>query len=59
MKSKFIKFALAASVFASLSAGTYAQSRVIEDSLVYDDPTVAKPGQWIFGASADYYNYSA
>jgi len=59
MNTKFTKFALAVSIFATLSTGAFAQSRVIEDSLVYDDPTVAKPGQWIFGASADYYNYSA
>jgi hypothetical protein len=36
-----------------------AQQRVIEESLVYDDPTVAKPGKWLFGASVDYYNYTA
>jgi hypothetical protein len=33
-----------------------AQQRVIEESLVYDDPTVARPGKWIFGASLDYLN---
>lgn len=45
-------------VGALLSGAAYAQTRVVEESLVYDDPTVAKPGSWIFGASADYYNYT-
>ena len=36
-----------------------AQQRIVEESLVYDDPTVARPGKWIFGASVDYLNTSA
>ena len=47
-------------IFLSLtSVSAFAQQRVVEESLVYDDPTVAKPGKWIFGASIDYLNTSA
>ena len=36
----------------SLSSGVaIAQQRVVEESLVYDDPTVAKPGKWLFGVA--------
>ena len=59
MANKFKKIILVAGASALLSGGAFAQTRVVEESLVYDDPTVAKPGSWIFGASADYYNYSA
>lgn len=55
MNIKFTKFALAASMFTTLSTGAVAQNRVIEDSLVYDDPTVARPGQWIYGAGIGAY----
>ncbi len=34
-----------------------AQTRVIEDSLVYNDPTVAKAGKWVGGVSADFYAF--
>jgi len=40
------------------SVAAFAQQRVVEDSLVYDDPTVAKPGKWLFGVGVDYYNWS-
>ncbi len=46
-------------VFALSSFSTFAQQRVVEESLVYDDPTVARPGKWIFGLSVDYLNTSA
>ena len=47
-------------VLISINFGSaFAQQRVVEESLVYDDPTVAKPGNWLFGVSADYYNYTA
>ena len=40
----------------SLSSGAaIAQQRVVEESLVYDDPTVAKPGKWLFGAAVGAY----
>jgi len=59
MNTKFTKIALAVSMFATLSTGAFAQSRVIEDSLVYDDPTVAKPNSWLYGLSVDYNNTTA
>ncbi len=44
-------------ILAFISSGTYAAERVVEDSLVYDDPTVAKRGNWIGGVSADIYRF--
>jgi len=42
-----------------ISGGVFAQGRVVEDSLVYDDPTVSKPGKWAFGgAIGGYYSNS-
>ena len=35
-----------------------AQVRVIEDSLVYSDPTVARENNWTMGFSVDYYSLS-
>lgn len=55
MKTKFTKLAFGLIMFATLSTGAFAQSRVIEDSLVYDDPTVARPGQWVYGAAIGAY----
>lgn len=52
-----IKLAIAALVF--ISSGVMAQSRVVEDSLVYDDPTVSKPNSWLYGISVDYNNTTA
>ena len=37
------------------SSGAFSQSRVIEDSLVYSDPTLSKGGGWIYGGSVDYW----
>jgi len=45
--------------FSLTSVAAFAQQRVVEESLVYDDPTVAKPGRWLFGVGVDYYNYSS
>ena len=59
MNTKFTKFALAVSMFATLSTGAFAQSRVVEDSLVYDDPTVARPGNWVYGAGIGAYYSNA
>jgi hypothetical protein len=42
-----------------LSASAYSEDRVIEDSLIYKDPTVAKSDQVIYGASIDYLNISS
>ena len=42
---------------ALVSFTSNAQQRVIEDSLVYNDPTVAKQSMWVKGASIDY-NYT-
>jgi len=53
--TKFNKFTLAAMILAAFSTSTIAQTRVVEDSLVYDDPTVAKPGEWVYGAAIGAY----
>jgi hypothetical protein len=37
------------------SVSAYAEERVLEDSLVYDDPTVSKPGKWAFGGAVGAY----
>ena len=37
------------------ASGAFSQSRVIEDSLVYSDPTLSKGGGWIYGGSVDYW----
>jgi hypothetical protein len=42
-----------------LTASAYAEDRVIEDSLIYKDPTVAKADQTIYGVSVDYFNMSS
>lgn len=43
-------------VLISINFGSaYAQQRVVEESLVYDDPTVAKPGKWLFGVAVGAY----
>ena len=34
---------------AIVSFASNAQQRVIEDSIVYNDPTVAKRGKWVSG----------
>jgi hypothetical protein len=39
-----------------LSPTAFAADRVIEDTLVYKDPTVAKKDQWVKGVSVDYWN---
>jgi hypothetical protein len=57
-KNKF-QLILVPLLFFIASGTVSAQQRVIEESLVYDDPTVAKPGKWLLGASLDYYNYNA
>lgn len=44
---------------AFISANSFAQTRVVEDSLVYDDPTVAKPGEWVYGAALGAYYSNA
>jgi hypothetical protein len=52
------KLYLLAIVVYALSTTAYAEERVIEDSLVYNDPTVAKGDQLIMGVSADYFTYT-
>ncbi|MDP2805805.1 MAG: hypothetical protein Q8O24_07660 [Gallionellaceae bacterium] len=42
--------------FATLTTCAYAGDRVIEDSLVYNDPTLSKQDDWIKGGSIDYHN---
>jgi len=44
--------------FIFYSAGVFSQSRVLEESLVFSDPTVAKSGKWLFGVGVDYYSWS-
>ena len=50
-----LKLTLPAILFALISGAVNAQQRVVEESLVYDDPTVAKPGKWLFGAAVGAY----
>jgi len=57
IKSSIFKSSLL--ILAFISSGTYAAERVMEDSLVYDDPTVAKPGKWVGGISADIYRFTS
>ena len=40
------------------SSGAFSQTRVIEDSLVYSDPTLSKGSGWIYGGSVDYWSVS-
>ena len=35
------------------------QERVIEESLIYKDPSVAREIQWVNGVALDYFNESA
>ena len=52
--------ALSTVAYADEKVGDSAQGRVIEDSLVYNDPSLSKTDDWIKGASIDYHNvYSA
>ena len=53
MISKYVIFITLGLSFLSTSA--FSQSRVIEDSLVYNDPTLSKGSGWIFGGSVDYW----
>jgi len=53
IKNKVLKFLLLA--LAIISFGAFAEERVLEDSLVYDDPTVSRPGKWSAGLSLDYF----
>lgn len=55
MTFKSKKIVLLAGLSMILSGAVYAQTRVVEESLVYDDPTVAKPGNWVYGASVGAY----
>ena len=41
-----------------LSTAAFADDRVIEDTLIYKDPTVAQAGQWVAGASLDYFSWN-
>ena len=50
------KLLLGAIALAVLSTAACADDRVIEDTLIYKDPTVAQAGQWVGGASLDYFN---
>jgi|GEM_PF-1227505 len=43
-------------VLAAISTATFAADRVVEDSLVYKDPTVAHQNQIVEGISLDYYS---
>lgn len=42
-------------VLAILSTASCAEDRIIEESLVYKDPTVAPQDQWVKGISVDYW----
>ena len=54
-----LKLTLPAVLFTLISGAVSAQQRVVEESIVYDDPTVARPGKWIFGAAiGGYYSNS-
>jgi len=53
-KYKYLIIALAI-----ISTTVCAEERVLEDSLVYDDPTVAKPGEWVYGAAIGAYYSNA
>jgi hypothetical protein len=46
-----LAFALAALGF---SSSAFSQGRTIEETLVVKDPTVAAPGNWLFGAALEY-----
>jgi len=52
-----MKKILIGTIFSLVSCLVYSQQRVIEDSLVYNDPTVAKQSKWVKGVSIDY-NYT-
>jgi hypothetical protein len=54
---KKLKFTFLALVI--ISSGAFAEERVLEDSLVYDDPTVAKAGQWVGGVSFDIWKFTS
>jgi hypothetical protein len=60
MKNYLLKFIplilLALSSYCPIFA--YADERLIEDNLVYDDPTVARPNNWNGGISVDYWSMS-
>jgi hypothetical protein len=45
-------------VLASISTATFAADRVIEESLVYKDPTVSHQNEMVKGISLDYYSFS-
>jgi hypothetical protein len=45
-------------VLVTISTATFAADRVIEDSLVYKDPTVAHQNQIVEGISLDYFSFS-
>jgi hypothetical protein len=57
IKMKKIKYLFIALAFTS--CGVIAAERVVEDSLVYDDPTVSKPGEWKGGVSFDLYRFTS
>ena len=41
---------------AIFSGAAHAENRVVEDTLIYNDPTVAIEGKWGSGIAVDYYN---
>ncbi len=51
-------FLATAFVLATISTATFAADRVIEESLVYKDPTVSRQNQMVKGISLDYYSFS-
>lgn len=57
IKMKKIKYLFIALAFTS--CGVIAAERIVEDSLVYDDPTVSKAGQWKGGVSFDLYRFTS
>ena len=52
-KTRIAKLSILA--LAIFSFGVSAAEGVLEDSLVYDDPTVSRPGKWSGGVSLDYF----
>jgi hypothetical protein len=54
-----LKLSIPVLIFSLLSGIASAQQRVVEESLVYDDPTVAKENKWVKGILLGYYYSNA
>jgi hypothetical protein len=55
-KNSMMRSIVAGLFMTVLSVAVYAEDRVIEDTLVYNDPTVAHQSQWVKGVSAEFWN---